>query len=349
MGVEQAAVEAMLDEFHPSLPSTLDTNNYTLGNMGIHNIVIAGMPEIGNNAATKVATQLLNDFRSIRFSLLVGIGGGVPDLSSDIDIRLGDVVVSKPSQTFGGVVQFDRGKHLSQSRFERTGMLQKPPDVLLATSQRLEAQHKRIDSDISNILNDMIERYPVMRRNKYVYQGAENDCLFQTSYQHHGGSDCRNCDPMKIVQRENRESTIPMIHYGTIGSSNTLIRDSIKREELKNNFGILCVDMEAAGLMNSFPCLVIRGICDYADSHKNKIWQPYAAATAAAYAKELIRLVPALDASLIKNSATDSIPQREIVIRAGNVGNLLNGPVSGDMVAGDKFHGNKVFFDAFRR
>lgn len=46
--------------------------------------------------------------------------------------------------------------------------------------------------------------------------------------------------------------------------------------------------MEAAGLMDNFPCLVIRGICDYADSHKNKRWQPYAAATAAAYAKDLL-------------------------------------------------------------
>jgi nucleoside phosphorylase len=56
---------------------------------------------------------------------------------------------------------------------------------------------------------------------------------------------------------------------------------------------VLCVEMEAAGLMDEFSCLVIRGVCDYADSHKNKRWQPYAAATAAAYAKELLSIVPA--------------------------------------------------------
>ncbi|CEO59881.1 Putative WD domain-containing protein [Penicillium brasilianum] len=50
--------------------------------------------------------------------------------------------------------------------------------------------------------------------------------------------------------------------------------------------------MEAAGLLNNFPCSVIRGICDYADSHKNKEWQGYAAAVAAAYAKELPLVVP---------------------------------------------------------
>ena len=69
--------------------------------MGVHNVVIAVMPEIGNNSAAMVATQLLNDFTSIRFGLLVGIGGGVPGDNED-DVRLGDVVVSKPTATFGG-------------------------------------------------------------------------------------------------------------------------------------------------------------------------------------------------------------------------------------------------------
>jgi hypothetical protein len=70
-----------------------------------------------------------------------------------------------------------------------------------------------------------------------------------------------------------------------------VIKDGALRDRLRKDLGILCVDMEAAGLMNEFPCLVIRGICDYADSHKNKRWQPYAAATAAAYAKELLSII----------------------------------------------------------
>ena len=58
---------------------------------------------------------------------------------------------------------------------------------------------------------------------------------------------------------------------------------------------VLCVEMEAAGLMNNFPCVVIRGICDYADSHKNADWQEHAAAVAAAFAKELLRTTDATD------------------------------------------------------
>jgi nucleoside phosphorylase len=106
MGVELAALEAMLDDIYQNLPSARDKNSYTLGRMGVHNVVIAVMPDIGNNSAATVATQLLNDFKSIRFSLLVGIGGGIP-VEDKYDIRLGDIVVSKPTSTFGCVVHFD--------------------------------------------------------------------------------------------------------------------------------------------------------------------------------------------------------------------------------------------------
>ncbi|RYP63088.1 hypothetical protein DL769_007075 [Monosporascus sp. CRB-8-3] len=92
------------------------------------------------------------------------------------------------------------------------------------------------------------------------------------------------------IPREERETLGPEIHYGLIASGNTLFKDSVARdtvlEELDDE--CLCFEMEAAGLMNDFPCLVIRGICDYGDSHKNDRWQRYAAATAAAYAKEFL-------------------------------------------------------------
>ena len=86
------------------------------------------------------------------------------------------------------------------------------------------------------------------------------------------------------------------MHYGTIASGNAVIKDSSTRDRLRRDFNAICVEMEAAGVMDTIlPCLVIRGICDYADSHKNKRWQPYAAATAAAYAKELLTMIPAAD------------------------------------------------------
>lgn len=82
-------------------------------------------------------------------------------------------------------------------------------------------------------------------------------------------------------------------HYGIIASGNLLIRDGAERDKISKNLGgILCFEMEAAGLMNSFSCLVIRGICDYADSNKNKKWQRFAAVTVALYAKKLLSIMP---------------------------------------------------------
>ena len=292
MGVEQAPVEGMLDEIHASLPTSRDQNAYTLGKISGHNVVVAVMPEIGTNAAATVATQLLNDFPSIRFGLLVGIGGGVPSETSDPDIHLGDVVVSRPTETFGGVVQYDLGKRLADGRFERTGQLNKPPPVLSSSAQKLQAQHLRAGSQIPTYLAEMTQRWPKMRA-RYSFPGREQDQLFLPSYPHQSGTTCDHCDVSQTVSRDTRPDNNPEVYYGTIGSANVVVKEPAVRDALKRDMNILCVEMEAAGLMNTFPCLVIRGICDYADSHKNKRWQPYAAAVAAAYMKELLMVIPA--------------------------------------------------------
>ncbi|KAJ5645451.1 hypothetical protein N7507_011462 [Penicillium longicatenatum] len=140
--LEMAAAKLMLDAIHPSLPRPPnDHNTYILGNIGEHNVVIAGLPSgaYGNTSATSVGMQLLSSFHAVRIGLMVGIAGGVP--SKDVDIRLGDIVVSQPSDTLGGVVQYDLGKVLSDRRFARTGMLNRPPKVLLTALAALQAQY----------------------------------------------------------------------------------------------------------------------------------------------------------------------------------------------------------------
>jgi hypothetical protein len=148
----------------------------------------------------------------------------------------------------------------------------------------------------------MLRRYPKMRKSTkrdpgYFYQGLEYDRLFLASSDHVPGLGCQGCDAAGEVQRDTRGNTDPEIHYGIIASGNTLVSDAREREKLLEDIGedCICFEMEAAGLMNSFPCLVIRGISDYADPHKNDRWQQYAAATAAAYAKELLAYVPKRD------------------------------------------------------
>jgi nucleoside phosphorylase len=223
MGVELAPVEALLDQIHPLLPTQRDHNNYSLGEIGGHNIVIAVLPEIGNNAAATVAIQLLNDFPSVRFGLLVGVGGGVPDEEDGgDDIRLGDVVVSKSTDTFGGVVQYDMGKHTPDG-FKRMGTLNKPPAILRSSVQMLLARHERERSCIPQYLADMVDKFPNMKE-KYTHPGKAQDQLFKSAYNHAGGHTCSGCDVAKIVQRPDRASALATVSDTFVTDSDSPIR-----------------------------------------------------------------------------------------------------------------------------
>ncbi|KAL7931911.1 ankyrin repeat-containing domain protein [Trichoderma chlorosporum] len=271
---EQTAATAMLDQIHADLPKPPnDDNTYTLGSIGKHNIVIACLPkgQYGTNSAATVATRMVNTFPSIKFGLMVGIGGGIPP-----NVRLGDVVVSTPVDQYPGVVQWDLGKAESDGNFKRTGALSNPPSALLTALTKLETQHEMMGSRIPEYLDNLKEKWPRLAA-KYI----KSDFLLDTLAAEANGG-----------QSESREM---QVHYGLIASGNQVIKDAKFRDNLNKSLGgnILCVEMEAAGLMNDFPCLVIRGICDYADSQKNKAWQEHAAAVAAAFAKELLSVVPA--------------------------------------------------------
>jgi nucleoside phosphorylase len=284
--VELAAAQEMLDEEHDTPRCDAhDTNLYTCGRVGEHNVVIACLPEgqTGTNSAAAVAVQMKSTFSSTRFGLMVGIGGGVP--SEEADVRLGDVVVSKPHKVHGGVVQYDSGK-ATPSGFERTGALNTPPTVLLHAVANLEAKHMRGKGKLLEYLSKL-DSLPDFSR-----EAAGSDTLFETEYDHVGSATCAKCKTEHAVTREVRRQDV-VVHYGTVASGNQVMRSAAERDRVSAVLGgVLCFEMEAAGLMNSFPCLVIRGICDYADSHKNKRWQQYAAATAAAYAKEVLSVIP---------------------------------------------------------
>lgn len=293
--LEMAAAQVLLDEVHDDLPvQPNDHNAYTLGSIGKHNVVIACLPygQYGTTSATAVAEQLLSSFRDIRFGLMVGIGGGVPN--EEADIRLGDVVVSKPTNTHGGVVQFDYGKALNGGEFQRTGMLSPPPQILLTALSKLQANHIMGRKRFLDFLAEIERKIP--KQASPLARPTQEDRLYRADHDHvdPGSKTCYDCDETKTVPRPLRDSNQPMVHYGLIGSSNQVVRDSQLRDQLGRELDLYCVEMEAAGLMNNYQCLVIRGICDYSDSHKNKEWQGYAAAVAAAYAKEVLSVTPVI-------------------------------------------------------
>lgn len=156
----------------------------------------------------------------------------------------------------------------------------------------------------------MYQKHPALRRATpgkpgYTYQGSGHDKLFMPFYIHTQGKNCDTCDSDQEIEREEREVLDPQIHYGLIASGNRLVKDAAVRESIVGDLGddFICLEMEVAGLMNNFPCVVVRGICGYADSHKNNRWQRYAAAIAAAYAKELLGIIPGEDLERTKRAA----------------------------------------------
>jgi nucleoside phosphorylase len=291
--LEAAAAKAMLDKTHPKRSQSAGDNNlYTLGEIFGHNIVMACLPSgiYGTISAATVAAHMQTTFPSIRFGLMVGIGGGVP--STNNDIRLGDIVVSKPTGVLGGVVQYDYGKTIASGVFQQTGMMNQPLQVLLNAiaglhTNEMLGNNQGIAQMISDVLNTNVGMMAVFSR-----PADEKDWLFNSAYDHPQDQDtCISCDKGQLIHRDPRTSDEPRIHYGLITSGNQVMKHGKTRDGLAKEHGMLCFEMEAAGLMNQLPCLVIRGICDYSDSHKNKRWQGYAALAAAACAKILISVV----------------------------------------------------------
>lgn len=292
---EYVAARVLLDEIHPppAYVSRNDNNAYTLGRIGQHNVVVAVMPEgeYGTTSAAAVARDMMHTFENVRLGLMVGIGGGVP--SARHDIRLGDIVVSFPRDGNPAVFQYDFGKVIQGEGVHAVGVLNQPPQPLLEGVRRLmgvyEAKGHALDKTVSQALN----KKPRLVKD---YSRPTIDRLYRHDFVHpvENKAGCiGHCDrdTRKLVKRAPRprgHETEPVIHYGMIASGNVVVKNALLRDQMSREKDVLCFEMEAAGLMNHFPCLVIRGICDYSDSHKSKEWQGYAAMAAAAYARDLL-------------------------------------------------------------
>ncbi|KAK4065374.1 hypothetical protein Trihar35433_7494 [Trichoderma harzianum] len=298
---EFVAAISLLDEQHdqPTKISHGDCNYYTLGKIASHNVVMTVLPEgeYGTASAAAVAATMLCAFPDIKIGLMVGIGGGAPSWRHDI--RLGDVVVSYPFDERSGVLRYDFGKTIQNQPFRITGFLSQPPTMLRTAVNRLRTRYEKEGHQINRTIESIIKQRPRLRR-KYQRPPSSSDRLYQSTFTHAIGNETSCADlcgdgPFRIVQRqprEDEEKDNPVIHYGLIASANQVMKNAVFRDKLAVEEDVLCFEMEAAGLMNHFPCLVIRGICDYSDTHKNKEWQGYAAMAAAAYAKDLLLEIP---------------------------------------------------------
>ncbi|EJT76560.1 hypothetical protein GGTG_06478 [Gaeumannomyces tritici R3-111a-1] len=303
---EFLAAQIVLDEAfsHKDTPAVgdRDDNSYVFGRIESHNIVVAVLPhkQYGTTRAATVARDMVNSFPNVRVGLMVGIAGGVP-YGKERDVRLGDVVVSCPDGSgAGGVIQFDFGKNTQNQTFRLTGHLNQPPEPLLMAVAGLKTKYRRyghkLDEKVKQALDGEVAKTGIVETREELGLPLDpSDRLYQCDFTHEQckGGTCGDSeseikrDPRKVI----RGSSF-LIHYGLVGSSNSLVRNAVVRDRLAQDQGILCVEMETAGLANHFPCLAIRGICAYSDTHTNDKWQGFAAMMAAAYAKDLIKSLP---------------------------------------------------------
>ena len=290
--IEAQAALHMLDNKHRGRFPMARGDDYVFqaGDMCGHNVIIATLPagqEYGTGSAAALASQVKRFFPNLWFGLLVGVAAGLPNLTRTppLDIRLGDVLVGLPTSESAGLIAYDLGKETGQDGFQ----LLRFGQVLATTETVVRSAIGSIKLLSPNDAEVIFPYYESIKQKKhsngtFVDPGQEQDVLYQVD-------DDGNESPVERERRPDDERT--RVWYGTIGSGDKLMKNARKRNELRDKYNVIGLEMEAAGTMNRIAVGVIRGVCDYGDEHKNKEWQPYAAAMAAAYAKAVLSEIPA--------------------------------------------------------
>lgn len=299
---------------------TGDHNVYTFGRIGDHHVVIATLPRgtYGTHSAAAVADGLKASFPLLRFVLMVGVAGGAP--KAENDVRLGDVVVGNR------MVPYSFGKQLPNGHQYTGNAIMSDPELLSATTT-VEGKLWEGTLDLDSMVS---QKYTKTQKIKDAFRRPEDgsDRLYRSEYVHTDFCDCLSDHSQDlealVVRKKRKEYDRIKVHCGTIGSADTVLKDAIERDHLIEKFGVLCFEMESAGLMPKFPCLPIRGICDYSDSHKNKQWQGYAAAVAAVYAQTLLHTVSPANSSQVNSSINLDDVRNEIHLVVQSVGQVTS-------------------------
>lgn len=279
---EFAAMKALLEN-----PKDLRTKGrgagrrYLLGDIpitsgGKHSIVLA-LAGKGNNSAASRATRLLEHFPTVDSIIMVGIAGGVPHPEKpDEHVRLGDIVVSDER----GVIQYDNVKEEREEIIPRH--LPRPPSAtLIEDTSFLEVGELEGKRPWLAFINQALDQL------NWARPPEESDLLADS---HEPKQIIRHPDDPERVKGE------PRVFRGPIASANNLLKDPVKRDELRDRISVKAVEMEGSGIADAtwtheVGYLVVRGVCDYCDSNKGDAWQQYAAVVAAAYTRALLESV----------------------------------------------------------
>ena len=284
--LEADAVDALFDRHWdddgpPYDKAPGDPNAYSTGTIGRHNVVLTHMPGMGKANAAAVAASFRASFPNIKLAVIVGVCGAVPFDPYGGEIVLGDVIVSD------GVVQYDLGRRLPECFVRKDTLLDslgRPNAEIRALLAKLKGHRgrKMLRERIASYMG-VLQAEPELEAE---YMGVIYDRLFEAAYRHVAdGKSCDECGcagSLVLRRRLEQVNPTPAVHFGLIASGDMVMKSGEERDAIARQESIVGFEMEGAGVWDSFPCVVIKGACDYADSHKTKGWQRYAAATAAA-------------------------------------------------------------------
>ncbi|EDN05636.1 conserved hypothetical protein [Histoplasma mississippiense (nom. inval.)] len=312
--LEADAVEALFDESYDRLGKFYgkqlgDANSYINGRIGEHNIVMCYMPGMGKGSAASVASSLRVSYTGVQLALVVGICGGAPRPSCDQKVFLGDVIISD------AVVEYDFGRQYPGGFWRKTevrDILGRPDREIRTLLAGLKARRT-----CSEFQGQMLQHLRTIQQSDSQWHlPASNDILFEASYHHkhysvdpsvgcccfYGDSpddiceealekNCNSlgCDGNRVSRhRDTTEGIEASVHIGKIASTDTVMKSGEHRDQIVRKERVIGFEMEGAGVWDNISCIIIKGVCDYADSHKNKTWQAYAAATGASAAKAFL-------------------------------------------------------------
>jgi len=303
-----------------------DPNAYTTGWIGRHNVVLAHMPGMGKSESASVATSFRSSFSGIRLGLVVGICGGVPSMVEEgKEMLLGDVVISTGIVQFDFGRQYSNGVVQKDTPDENLG---RPNKEIRAFLQMIKGMrgYKQLKDNSLVYLKKLCEKDDF---EAWKYPGASEDILYQSTYRHkhqqaEACSVCASCkskedevcegalessctelkcdnkeqvgrDRLRNIKTANisgeaKTLPTPEIHFGRIASGDLVMKSGSHRDDIAEKRKVIAFEMEGAGVWDNLPTVVMKGVCDYADSHKNKKWQKYAAASAAACMKSFLRV-----------------------------------------------------------
>ncbi|EXU99026.1 ankyrin repeat protein [Metarhizium robertsii] len=301
-----------------------DQNTYLTGRIGPVDAVLVRLSEMGKVIAASTAASLRSSFPNLELAVLTGICGGVPHAEAN-GIVLGDVILARR------VVQYDLGREYHDGFVAKTTVdegLGRPTKTIRSFLSTIQSQvlitniEERTVAHLRKLQNKPV---PKSCSATYQYPGIEEDELFGPTHLHKHQSGCegcqhpdKSCDKARnqtckdlqchlhgqLVQRARLDihgkehGSAPMnpsVFFGCIGSGDKVIKSGQLRDIIAEKHNLVAFEMEGAGVWDEIPCIIVKSVCDYADSHKNKQWQNYAAATAAAATKALLERYPRTD------------------------------------------------------